>query len=307
MDTYLMTWNPDNWKWTELANDAAQTMKGVAVTEPWSCGNTKRIKTGDRLFLLKQGKLPRGIIASGRVTSDMYADKHWDEAKAAQGKEALYVGADWDTILDYQKEPLLQTSVVDDDKPPQVNWNTMSSGISVSVPVADRMEELWQSHIARVRGDGQQLAVLQSELEGQGYFDPEDLEDERERKLREVVQRRGQREFRNNLISAYNGRCAVTGCDAVDALEAAHITSYSGPKSHHVTNGLLLRADIHTLFDLNLIGIDPESLTVVVAEQLRRTCYDEMDGQELKLPDDDALAPSMEALQQRWTNFNKED
>ncbi len=257
MDTYLMTWNPDNWKWTNFANDAAQTMKGVAVTERWSCGNTKRIKTGDRLFLLKQGKLPRAIIASGRVTSDVYTDKHWDEAKAAQGKEALYVGADWDTILDYQKEPLLQTSAIDDDKPPQVNWNTMSSGISISNPVADRMEALWQSHIARVRGDSPQLAVLGSELEGQGYFEPSTLEDERERKLCEIVQRRGQPDFRKKLVDAYDGRCAVTDCDAVSALEAAHITPYLGPESNHVTNGLSLRADIHTLLDLNLIGIDP--------------------------------------------------
>lgn len=300
MDTYLMTWNPDNWKWTELANDAAHTIKGVAVTEPWSCGNTKRIKKGDRLFLLKQGKEPKGIIASGRSTSEVYADKHWDEAKAAQGKEALYVGADWDTILDCQKEQLLQTSVVDDGKPPQVNWNTMSSGISVSVPVADRMEELWQAHIAAVRGEANQLTVLESELEVQGYFEPSDLEDERERKLREIVQRRGQPKFRSSLVDAYNGRCAVTGCDAVDALEAAHITPYLGPESNHVTNGLLMRADIHTLFDLNLIRIHPDSLQIEIAEQLQGTSYEVLEGGDLILPDDASVKPSKAALQKRW-------
>jgi hypothetical protein len=85
------------------------------------------------------------------------------------------------------------------------------------------------------------------------------------------------------------------------------VTPYLGPESNHVTNGLLLRADIHTLLDLNLIGIDPESLQVVVGEQLQATCYEELDGQELIVPDDDALAPSKEALGQRWERFNKGD
>jgi predicted restriction endonuclease len=89
--------------------------------------------------------------------------------------------------------------------------------------------------------------------------------------------------------------------------EAAHITPYLGPESNHVSNGLLLRADIHTLLDLDLIGIDPVSLKLVVAEQLRGTCYDEMDGQELNVPDDAALAPNKEALQQRWAKFNEDN
>ena len=114
-----------------------------------------------------------------------------------------------------------------------------------------------------------------------------------------------QPEFRNKLVAAYNGRCAVTGCDTVSALEAAHITPYLGPESNHVTNGLLLRADIHTLLDLDLIGIDPESLRVMVAKQLRETCYKELDGQELTVPDDVALAPSKEALQKRWERFQE--
>jgi predicted restriction endonuclease len=80
--------------------------------------------------------------------------------------------------------------------------------------------------------------------------------DERQRKLREIGDCRGQPEFRNRLIAAYGGVCAVTGCNAVAALEACHLAPYSGAQSNHVTNGLLLRADIHTLFDLDLIGIE---------------------------------------------------
>ena len=149
-----------------------------------------------------------------------------------------------------------------------------------------------------------ELSKTATQVNESSYFTLASLKDERERRLREIVQRRGQPEFRNKLVAAYRGRCAVTGCDAVSALEAAHITPYLGPESNHVTNGLLLRADIHTLFDLDLIGIDPESLQVVVAEQLRETCCDEMDGGELSLPDDAALAPNKVALQKRWEDFD---
>lgn len=85
--------------------------------------------------------------------------------------------------------------------------------------------------------------------------------------VREVAERRGQEPFRKALLNAYDGRCAVTGCDAVDApLEAAHISPYRGPQSNHVTNGLLLRAHIHTLFDVDLVCVRPEDLRVVLAE-----------------------------------------
>lgn len=72
---------------------------------------------------------------------------------------------------------------------------------------------------------------------------------------REIVTRRGQRRFRNKLISKYK-YCCITNCEDLDALEAAHIQPHSEKEDYRRENGLLLRSDIHTLFDLNLIGID---------------------------------------------------
>ena len=99
------------------------------------------------------------------------------------------------------------------------------------------------------------LKAATETLISEGYFDPANTKDERDRTLREIVQRRGQPKFRYDLIAAYGGKCAVTGCDVLQALEAAHISPYLGEQSNHVSNGLLLRADIHTLFDLNLFAI----------------------------------------------------
>lgn len=137
-------------------------------------------------------------------------------------------------------------------------------------------------------------------LDKAGYFSPESLQDERKKKLAEIVQRRGQPDFRKKLIAAYDSRCAITGCDALAALEAAHIIPYTGPQSNYVTNGLLLRADIHTLFDLDLVGIDPESLTISLAPALSKTVYSDLKGMQLRLPANIADQPNLVALAERW-------
>ncbi len=108
-------------------------------------------------------------------------------------------------------------------------------------------------------------------------FDHQSEADLRERAVAEVVRRRGQAKFRAALLEAYGGRCAITGCDAVDALEAAHILPYRGDHSNHPSNGLLLRADLHSLFDLGLIAID-EELRVIVAPRLALTEYGALSG-----------------------------
>jgi len=137
-------------------------------------------------------------------------------------------------------------------------------------------------------------------LEEDAYFDANNLADARKRLMLEVVQRRGQAAFRRRLIESYDRRCAVTACDAVDALEAAHIVAYRGPATQHVRNGLLLRADIHSLFDLGLLSICPNTLTVHLAPGLRSSSYSELQGKKLRLPSDPGSQPDREALRQRW-------
>jgi predicted restriction endonuclease len=124
--------------------------------------------------------------------------------------------------------------------------------------------------------------------------------DTRARLLREVVQRRGQAAFRRQLLAGYGGRCAVTGCDAADALEAAHIIGYRGRATQHVRNGLLLRADIHTPFDLGLLVICPDTLRVALAPALRASSYAALDSQPLTLPAAPADWPDRSALRQPW-------
>src|SRR5262245_9271658 len=67
--------------------------------------------------------------------------------------------------------------------------------------------------------------------------------------------------------------CAITGCSVRDVLEAAHIHPYRGRERNKVANGLLLRADLHTLFDCGLIAIDAATMTVIVTPSLQNSEY----------------------------------
>ena len=80
------------------------------------------------------------------------------------------------------------------------------------------------------------------------------------------------------------------------ALEAAHLVPISGLGSSRVPNGLLVRADIHTLFDLKLIGVNSGRLTVAVAQALIGTTYQDLVGRLLGLPASNSEYPDCPGL-----------
>jgi HNH endonuclease len=129
-------------------------------------------------------------------------------------------------------------------------------------------------------------------------FDPDDVADGRRHIRRTITQRRGQKTFRDALIDAYGGRCAITRCKVRDVLEAAHIFPYLGEETNHVTNGLLLRADLHTLFDLGFIAIDPKTFSILVARGLHGGEYGRLHGKKLHLPKRRDKYPSKKALEE---------
>lgn len=136
-----------------------------------------------------------------------------------------------------------------------------------------------------------------------GVFDPKNTSDGRERTLAAIVRRRGQPEFRRQLLAIYSARCIITGSDAEPALEAAHITPYRGVETNHPSNGLLLRADIHTLFDLKLLTIEPSTATVLLAPSLLSSSYAALHGTKLALPATERGGPSREALAAHHAEF----
>lgn len=124
------------------------------------------------------------------------------------------------------------------------------------------------------------------------------------RRMSLVTVRQGQGEFRDGLLVAYEGRCAVSGCTTVDALQAAHINDYDGPATNKLSNGLLLRADLHLLFDLGLMWID-ENYKVRFAAKLTDPGHCRLAGRTIRLPRRAGDWPSKDALRTHRENALK--
>jgi hypothetical protein len=86
--------------------------------------------------------------------------------------------------------------------------------------------------------------------------------------------------FRAALMNVYGGKCAISGCRIEPILQAAHILPFSDYVEfrNDITNGLLLRADVHILFDRSLLAINPENYKVVLSTKLEGSPYSSFAG-----------------------------
>ena len=186
----------------------------------------------------------------------------------------------------------------------QVDFGVVHVGFTVgaSSPI-DSVE--WQSGGSPqmvVRGVSEVVIPLQTEHKP--YVRPTKATEKTAVLKRE---RPGQLRFRNKLKGVYGGRCCITGCGVSEALEGAHIDSYRSPASNHLCNGLLLRRDIHALFDRHLISVDPQASRVVIAKRLLKTEYGRFHGGTLLASSDLADTPDPAAMSRHFAAFKKKN
>ena len=116
--------------------------------------------------------------------------------------------------------------------------------------------------------------------------------------------RLGQGSFRVLVTDAYQRRCSVTRERTLPVLEAAHIKPYALGGDHRVDNGLLLRKDLHVLFDRGYVTVNPEH-RVEVSQRIKEEFengrdYYALQGTILNLPPTVTLRPAREFLE--WHN-----
>jgi len=121
-----------------------------------------------------------------------------------------------------------------------------------------------------------------------------------------VKPRLGQGSFRVLVTDTYQRRCAVTREKTLPALEAAHIKPFSASGPHSVKNGILIRSDMHRLFDAGYITITRD-YHVEVSRRIREDFdngkyYFTFHGQRIALPRDPSLAPDPGYIE--WHNNN---
>jgi len=130
---------------------------------------------------------------------------------------------------------------------------------------------------------------------------PLSVVDEQDRPFQAIRARRGVTSFRDKLINRYGARCMITGCRVLALLEACHVSKYQGTEDNHPANGILLRSDLHTLFDLDLIGINPADMTVTIHSDLLNTEYEKFAGTRVLPASDKGI--DMRAVRSRWEQF----
>lgn len=119
-----------------------------------------------------------------------------------------------------------------------------------------------------------------------------------------VLPRLGQSAFRVIVTDVYKRQCALTNSHVLHVLDAAHIRPYADGGTHSPNNGLLLRQDVHTLFDRGYLTVTPD-YRVEVSRRLKDEFdngkeYYLLQGKPILLPDTPAFRPSVELLD--WHN-----
>lgn len=140
--TYLVSWNPTRWDWQSFAEDRASTVAGGTVTRRWR-SSSKKPKVDDRVYLLRTGQDPRGIIARGRVAKAPYPDTHWDEARAAAGETTDFIDVEFEDIRDPARDAFVAIATLTSKITGQ-DWSPQSSGIVVKPAAARALGRLWE-------------------------------------------------------------------------------------------------------------------------------------------------------------------
>jgi putative restriction endonuclease len=120
-----------------------------------------------------------------------------------------------------------------------------------------------------------------------------------------VRPRLGQGSFRIAVTLAYERACAVTTEHSLPVLEASHIRPYAEGGHHTVSNGLLLRRDIHSLFDLGYVTVNADDHRFEVSKRLKEEwengrIYYDMRGRKIATPKREEDRPDRALL--RWHN-----
>ena len=147
MKTWLFTWNPKRWKWDDRYHGYLEMKHQIAQVgsafSTWSCGLNKSIKAGDRIFLIRLGTEPRGIVASGHAATDVFEGPHWDLERMVKGDTCRRIYIEFDRILDAEHEPIIPIDYLNTHFP-GVHWSSQCSGIEIPSYVSKELDAVWK-------------------------------------------------------------------------------------------------------------------------------------------------------------------
>lgn len=256
----------------------------------WDLRTSRNIQAGDLVYFWQT---KGSFVGRVRATSDVYPidgtvqpPGPWD---------------DWPGTY----EARFQLTVLDSRALASPKWGDFAAQVSgfVRPDWAPRFtdpgeEAVLASSFAPLTGVERAMLALLDEDLPLPDFDLDALAQDERRVVEQLrAVRDGQNDFRRRLEQAYPG-CAISGTTVPLALEAAHIHPYRGPKTHDVRNGMLLRRDLHKLFDAHMLTVSGgDNFVVHVSPALKTTDYWQWDGQPLRnVPTRKSYQPAQQLL-----------
>lgn len=280
--------NPEHWDYAKR-------------DEIWHLTKKVLVEAGDSIYFWQSGKpsgpqYKPGLIGLVQATTDIEPMRPGEVMpwNVTDEKRAKYK---W----------RVEFTVVAPDSTSAANWTTLKENTGVKGAlnfgpreVREPDGERWLRRQLDI-GETDTLQVsLPEALDQLNEEGPASEDDLRKRIRASIVVREGQGAFRRGLLDAYRERCAITGISE-PVLDAAHIRPYMGKNSNRPSNGLLLRTDLHTLFDKHLLTVvyDAGTYRVRVADDLSAGMYRQLDGQELAvIPMSAANRPNTSLLEE---------
>lgn len=288
---FLFTWKPNRgWPHGELRKLVEEFQSTGKAKQPWRCAAHKKIHRGDRGYLLRQGK-PIGIFGVGTVVG-----RPKKKANPTPGEGRWQVLIDFDVrrdevLCDPEERFLLNESQLRALPAPKKQWQHAASGYTLEPRAARGIDSIIADSIGRRSTTPVDEAVL---------------EVTRVKELMEQAIRPEQQRFSETVRRNYRGKCAVTGCITRAALEAAHISIKIGLDNNRIddndsSNGILLRSDIHALFDALLITLSEDGTRVELSPELTDPGYRNLKTVVVAQPNE--IPPSAENVKAHRNRF----
>jgi hypothetical protein len=140
MKAYLFGWNPIKFRWDDLDDDIAKLQAGHKLEEDWSVASHKTIQRGDRAYIVRVGVEPKGIFASGIISSKPFL-------ALRKGRTYHRIVIEFDVLLNPDKQPILTLDILKTGNLATQTWTPQASGISIRPELVDDLEGVWQDFL----------------------------------------------------------------------------------------------------------------------------------------------------------------
>lgn len=287
----------NNW-FNYLKQNELNSFVNFWTPTPW---NVRRLSSGDRLYFMLKAPIRKiGGFGEFYEYKNMSSDEAWEEFGHRNGR---YSKLELSTII--------RNYVAKNSNLGQVSIDTHDIGCIVLKNCefwdTDKFLEVENYNISFERS----IVTLKyfdqldpfTETRGQASsFVPLNQPRIPDQAMRNI--RNGQGGFKGKMLRAYNNKCCISGETIPELLEAAHIQKYINSNSHHVQNGLILRVDLHKLYDNGLLFIDSD-FVVHLSSVVEAEFYQQYNQKKISLPMFEFDYPSSTALEMRRGEFRK--